>query len=64
MSGELRVALILQYPSELAFQIDQEKKYIGHCIGKDINEIQTFDDLGTDFKAKIFYEKTSNMEFK
>ena len=58
------MALILENLSVLVFQIAQEKKYIGHGIGKVINKIQTFGSLGTDYRAKFFYEKISNLEFE
>ncbi|MFL2813975.1 MAG: hypothetical protein ACJ0BU_04390 [Candidatus Puniceispirillales bacterium] len=42
----------------------KRKKYIGEGIGKIIDKIQTFGCLWTDYRAKIFYEKISNLEFE
>ena len=58
------MALILECHSELVFQIAKEKKNIGEGIGKIIDKIQTFGCLWTDYRAKIFYEKISNLEFE
>ena len=58
------MALILECHSELVFQIAQEKKNVSHDIGKVINKIQTFGCLGTDYRAKFFYEKISYLEFE